>query len=108
MSVVVVGVSHRGASVDVRERVAIGSGDARRAIEVLQADSGIREGIVLSTCNRTEFYLVEGEADAAPAVWDVLSKRLGEDAAAYGYVMREKEAVAHLFSVAAGLDSMVL
>jgi glutamyl-tRNA reductase len=108
MAVIVVGISHRGAAVDVRERVAFSSVDARRTVEELHGIAGIREGIVLSTCNRTEFYLVEGEADAAPAVWNVLSDRLGSDAAGYGYVLRDREAVSHLFSVAAGLDSMVL
>lgn len=108
MAVIVVGISHRGAAVEVRERVAFSSADARRTVEELHGIAGIREGILVSTCNRTEFYLVEGDADAAPAVWTLLSDRLGSDAAQYGYVMRDREAVSHLFSVAAGLDSMVL
>lgn len=108
MAVVVVGISHRGASVDVRERVSFGSADARRTIEKLHETAGIREGILLSTCNRTELYLVEGDADAAPVVWSMLSERLGEDATGFGYVMRDRDAVSHLFGVAAGLDSMVL
>ena len=108
MAVVVVGISHRGASVDVRERVSFGSADARRTIEKLHETAGIREGILLSTCNRTELYLVEGDADAAPVVWSMLSERLGEDATGFGYVMRDRNAVSHLFGVAAGLDSMVL
>jgi glutamyl-tRNA reductase len=108
MAVVVVGISHRGASVAVRERVSFSAADARRAVDALRQSSSAREAILLSTCNRTEFYLVEGESDAAPAVWDALSARLGEDAASYGYVMRDRDAVAHLFGVASGLDSMVL
>ena len=108
MAVVVVGISHRGASVDVRERVSFGSADARRTIEKLHETAGIREGILLSTCNRTELYLVEGDSDAAPVVWSMLSERLGEDATGFGYVMRDRDAVSHLFGVAAGLDSMVL
>jgi glutamyl-tRNA reductase len=108
MAVIVVGISHRGASVDMRERVAFSSADARRTIDELRGIAGICEGILLSTCNRTEFYLVEGDADAAPSVWSMLSDRLGSDAAQYGYVLRDRDAVSHLFSVAAGLDSMVL
>src|SRR5258708_18928918 len=104
MAVIVVGISHRGAAVDVRERVAFSSVDARRTVEGLHGSAGIREGILLSTCNRTEFYLVEGEADATLAVWSLLSERLGSDAAGYGYVLRDRDAVNHLFSVAAGLD----
>jgi glutamyl-tRNA reductase len=108
MALVVLGISHRGAPVDIRERVAFTSADARRTVEDLRVSAGVREGILLSTCNRTEFYVVEGDEDAAPAVWKTLSARLGEEASGYGYVMREREAVAHLFGVASGLDSMVL
>jgi glutamyl-tRNA reductase len=108
MALVVLGMSHRGAPVEIRERVAFASADARRTVEDLRLSAGVREGILLSTCNRTEFYCVEGDEDAAPAVWTTLSARLGEDATGYGYVMRDREAVAHLFGVASGLDSMVL
>lgn len=108
MGVIVAGISHRGASVDIRERVSFVPGDARQAIEQVRDDAGAREGVLLSTCNRTEFYLVEGEADAASHVWDLLSSRLGGDASGYGYVMRDRAAVSHLFGVAAGMDSMVI
>src|SRR5258708_15023807 len=106
MAVIVVGISDRGAAVDVRERIAFSSVDARRTVEELGGVAGIREGILLSTCNRTEFYLVEGETDAAPAVWKLLSDRLGADAAGYGYVLRDRDAGRHPFCVAAGSDSL--
>jgi glutamyl-tRNA reductase len=107
MALIVAGISHRGASVDLREKVSFSTAEARRALDELQG-GGVREGVVLSTCNRTEFYLVEGEADAAAAAWRLMSERLGEDASAYGYVKRDRDAVSHLFAVAAGMDSMVL
>jgi glutamyl-tRNA reductase len=107
MALIVAGISHRGASVDVREQVAFSAAEAREALDALRR-AGTREGVVLSTCNRTEFYLVEGDADAAAAAWKVMSERLGEDASVYGYVMRDREAAAHLFAVASGMDSMVL
>jgi glutamyl-tRNA reductase len=107
MALIVAGISHRGASVDVREKVAFSSAEGRHALERLQ-DVGAREGVILSTCNRTEFYIVEGDDDGAAAAWRMMSERLGQDASAYGYVMRDKEAVSHLFAVASGLDSMVL
>jgi glutamyl-tRNA reductase len=108
VAVIVVGVNHRGASIDVRERLAYQAAESLDAIAAVRERSGAREAIVLSTCNRTEFYLVEGEQDVAPAIWAVLRERLGEDAAAYGYVRRDREAVGHLFRVASGLDSMIL
>jgi glutamyl-tRNA reductase len=108
VAVIVLGLSHRGAAVELRERVAFSSLDARTTIENLRTSGVIREGVLLSTCNRTEFYLVEGDGEAAPRIWNLLSDRLGADASPHGYVLRDREAASHLFSVAAGLDSMVL
>jgi glutamyl-tRNA reductase len=53
-------------------------------------------------------YFVEGDADVVPVAWDALSARLGGDASSHGYVRRDRDAVAHLFRVTSGLDSMVL
>lgn len=108
MSVILVGVGHRTASVEVRERIAFRPSDLARAVAELRARSGATEGVMLSTCNRTEVYLVEGEQPAASAVWEMLSERLGSDASVHGYVERDERVVAHLFRVASGLDSMVL
>lgn len=108
MALTVVGINHRGASLEIRERIAYRPSEVRDALAAIREQSGTREAVVLSTCNRTELYFVEGEADAAPVVWATLSARLGEDASAYGYVRRDQDAVAHLFRVTSGLDSMVL
>jgi glutamyl-tRNA reductase len=108
MALIVVGINHRGASLDVRERVAYRPAEIGEAIEALRAAADVREAVVLSTCNRTELYVVEQERDAAPAIWSAISARLGEDASSYGYVRRDREAATHLFRVASGLDSMVI
>ena len=108
MAVIVVGVSHHGAPVDVRERLTFNSREILPALAHLRGACGMREGVLLSTCNRTELYLVEGDAEASVAVWQALSERLGGDASGYGYVRRDRAAVAHLFRVAAGMDSMVV
>jgi glutamyl-tRNA reductase len=108
MAVIVVGVSHQGAPLDVRERLAFSSREAVPALEGLREQTGALEGVLLSTCNRTELYLVEGESEASPAVWALLSERLGADAASYGYVRRDREAATHLFRVASGIESMVV
>jgi glutamyl-tRNA reductase len=107
MALTVVGINHRGASLDVRERIAYRPSEVGEVLASMR-ERGAREAVVLSTCNRTEFYVVEDGADVVPAVWSALSARLGGEASGYGYVRRDKEAVAHLFSVASGLDSMVL
>jgi glutamyl-tRNA reductase len=108
VGVIVVGVSHRTAALDVRDRLTFRPSELGPALERMRAAAGATEGVMLSTCNRTEVYLVEGPADAAPAVWRELSGRLAADASPYGYVRRDRDAVGHLFRVASGLDSMVL
>ena len=108
MALIVVGINHRGASLDVRERIAYRTSEVPEAIAAIRDVAGVREAVILSTCNRTELYFVENETDVVPAAWDALSARLGADASGYGYVRRDREAAAHLFRVASGLDSMVL
>jgi glutamyl-tRNA reductase len=108
VAVVVLGVSHHGAPVEVRERLAFRPQEVVPSLEALRSDTGAREGVMLSTCNRTELYLVEGDAQCATAGWALFSARLGAEASGYGYVRRDREAAAHLFRVAAGMDSMVV
>src|SRR5947207_6913360 len=108
MAIVVAGISHNGAALAVREKVAFRAGELLPILSAIDGDCRFREGVLLWTFNRTEFYIVEGERDAAPIVWRTLTSRLGEEASAYGYVRRDKDAISHLFHVASGLDSMVL
>ena len=108
MAVIVVGINHRGASLEIRERSAYASSDVGKALSELRDASSAHETVLLSTCNRTELYFVEGDADVVPVAWAALSARLGDDASGYGYVRRDRDAVAHLFRVTSGLDSMVL
>ena len=108
MAVVVAGISHNGAALAVREKVAFRAGELLPILSAIRDDCRFREAVLLSTCNRTEFYIVEGERHTAPVVWRTLTSRLGEEAPAYGYVRRDRDAISHLFHVASGLDSMVL
>src|SRR5438067_9360562 len=109
MSIAVVGVNHRTAPLEVRERFAHAPREVPAALaRVLSAGAG--GGVLLSTCNRTEFYLAE-PGDAIPAtVWAILTERLseGRSASEYGYLVRDRDAVRHLYRVSAGLDSMIL
>src|SRR5881396_1422126 len=109
MSLAVVGVNHRTAPLEVRERFAHAAREVPASLErVLAAGAG--GGVLLSTCNRTEFYLAEPGEAAPDAVWAILSERLGDgrSASAYGYLRRDRDAVRHLYRVSAGLDSMIL
>jgi glutamyl-tRNA reductase len=108
MAIVVAGISHQGAALAVREKIAYRATELLPTLAALRDASQLREGVLLSTCNRTEFYIVESEHDAVSDVWGLLTERLGEESSAYGYVRRDRDAIAHLFRVASGLDSMVL
>ena len=93
----------------MRERFAHAAREVPASLErVLAAGAG--GGVLLSTCNRTEFYLAEPGEEAPDAVWAILSERLGEgrSASAYGYFRRDRDAVRHLYRVSAGLESMIL
>ncbi len=116
---VLVGVNHTTAPVEVRERLAIPAARLADATRTLVGQPGIREGLILSTCNRVEFVtLHEGMAtDGAASVGAggellrFLDEYFAVPAAAlvpHLYEYREREAVRHLFRVASSLDSMVV
>ncbi len=99
-----VGLSHKSAPIDVRERVAL-SGDAlKEALEELRAFDGVAEAFVVSTCNRVEVY-VQAEGDE-PARRFFTSR--SDAAADHLYLKKGVEAIRHLFRVSSSLDSMVV
>ena len=108
MALIAVGISYRTAALDARERLVVNPPDVAATVDEIQSATGAREVVVISTCNRTEFYLVESDQDAVASAIGVLSRRLEDDASSLAYVRRDREAVAHLFRVASGLDSMIL
>lgn len=108
MALIVAGVSHMTAPIEVREKLTFTPQEAIRELALLRAEGLIREGVVLSTCNRTEIYVVEESTDTLPDITSLLSSRLGRDAGGFMYVHSDREATSHLFAVAAGLDSMIL
>jgi glutamyl-tRNA reductase len=112
MTVLVVGLSHRTAPVALLERAAVAGDDLRKTVDELARSESISEVLLLSTCNRVEVY-----ADVArfhPAVADVtavLARHAGvpvSDLSEHLYVHFAEAAAEHLFSVASGLDSMVV
>jgi glutamyl-tRNA reductase len=108
MGLIVAGVNHVTAPIEVREKLVYRPAETPDVLAHVLRTSGGTESVVLSTCNRTEFYIIEGAEPAAPAVSLIMSQRLGADADLHLYVRRDREAVAHLFRVASGLDSMIL
>ena len=112
MSVLVVGLSHKTAPVDLLERVAIPADHVPKALADLQAGTHVVESVVLSTCNRVEVYAhVTRFHGGVQEVSDLLSRLSGvplEELSDHLYVHYEERAVQHLFTVASGLDSMVV
>ena len=107
-----IGASHKTASLDLRERLALPEGRATRALEELVSHDAIHEAVALFTCNRTELYLVAADAVAAEsAALSILSRQSGirpTELLGSIYSLRDAESVRHLFAVASGLDSMIV
>lgn len=112
MSLLLVGVSHRTAPVSVLERVAISGEDTAKVLDELITGEHVSEAVVLSTCNRIEIYaMVETFHGGLTEVSQVLARHAQADVSDltdHLYVHYAGSAVEHLFSVAAGLDSMVV
>ena len=113
MEIVLVGLSHRTASLELRERVSFTAEQARRAADELRSRGLLEESLVLSTCNRSEVYGVPPETSHESA--HGLSSFLSEfhsirpdvlNGALYQHY--DRAAVRHLFRVSAGLDSLLL
>jgi glutamyl-tRNA reductase len=106
------GASHHTAPLAVRERIALTDKRAEGMLHDLAAHPDIHESVVLSTCNRTELYLVVGDpVEAESAVLAMLARRAGIRPtelvdAIYSY--RNCDAARHLYRVTSGLDSMVI
>jgi glutamyl-tRNA reductase len=104
----ILGINHKTAPVALREKVAFSEDRLVAALRALRQEQGVTEAVILSTCNRTEVYWSGPASGAQLSQW--LEQHHGNqlDLAASLYVHEESRAVEHAFSVASGLDSMVL
>jgi glutamyl-tRNA reductase len=105
MHLVLVGTSHHHAPVELREQVALDREDAQALAARLAADG--REAACLSTCNRTELYLVTEDPEPAERDAVAVLASLGPEVEPALYRLQDRAAAHHLFRVAAGLDSLV-
>lgn len=111
MSLFTLGLNHRTAPLEVRERLAFPPDQITAAIESLLERVGLSEAVVLSTCNRTEIYGSASDEDGARRVAQWLGEQhdfTPTDIANHLYCHRDDESVRHALRVACGLDSMVL
>jgi glutamyl-tRNA reductase len=111
-SIVLIGLNHRTAPVEVRERVAFANGQIDAALRRLVEVEGVAEGAILSTCNRVEVVACGTDpAAVGAALPSFLAREHGvpePGLAGHLYTHTGREAVRHLFRVAASLDSMVV
>lgn len=112
MDILVIGLNHRTASVELRERMGFSNEQASEASAQIRSRGVLKELVILSTCNRTELYGVpNGHDDSVTAMEDFIVSyhrlRPQEVSTAF-YRHTDRDAVRHIYRVASGLDSMML
>ncbi len=112
MNILVIGLSHKTASVELRERLAFNGAKLEEGLLGLRQLKGINEAALLSTCNRVELYTtVRDRSAAADTVKDFISSFHGIDKSDFEkslYVHHNSDAIRHVFRVASSLDSMIV
>jgi glutamyl-tRNA reductase len=111
MALILVGVNHRTAPVQVRERLSISDNRLAEAVGELRTHGGVAGAALLSTCNRVEVVVSASSEDVTSSIVEWLAERAGAERTElenHLYVLRHGDVVKHLFRVAAGLDSMIL
>ena len=108
----VIGVSHKTAPVELRERVALPEGRAVSVLRELVSSEHIHEAVAISTCNRTELYMVVADdVEAETAALGILARQADirpTELVSHLYSLRNIDASRHLFRVTAGLDAMIV
>lgn len=110
MTLLALGLNHRTAPVEIRERVAFAPEKVPQALQELTGSGPVREAVILSTCNRTEVYCgIEGAEQGPVLEWFRDFHRLSaQEVDPYLYTHPDSQAVRHILRVASGLDSLVL
>ena len=111
MPLLVIGINHRTAPVEIREKVVFDGDELPAALQELSSVSGVREALIVSTCNRTELYCFSDSAEQPLVDWlsgwhDLTAHNL--DISGSLYRLHGTPAIQHVFAVACGLDSLVL
>ncbi|MGB0124001.1 MAG: glutamyl-tRNA reductase [Silvibacterium sp.] len=109
MKILLTGLNHKTAPVELRERLAIAPENLAVETQALLSHPGIREGLILSTCNRVELLIChEGDDPGLPAYFNHHFSVDAQTLQPHLYEYRDAEAIRHLFRVASSLDSMVV
>ena len=110
MTLLALGINHKTAPVDIRERVAFTPEKLPLALQELRAHNSVREVAILSTCNRTEVYCgLDGDDPRSLSEWFSGFHQLPlKEVEPFFYLHPDRQAVRHILRVASGLDSLVL
>ena len=111
MSLVTIGMSHKTASLDVREKLAIDKNESQKILKKLHGMPLVDEAFILSTCNRTELYIEIEDLKYVDNISNWLLRQKGlsiEDFENNIYSFSDSNVVRHALNVASGLDSMVI
>ena len=105
------GLTFEGVPVELREKVAFRDAQLPDALAEMRRDLGLREAVLISTCNRVEYFGETAQPEQAAAAWPEFLRRfhgVTEDFAPLSFQLRGTPCVEHLYSVASGLKSMVV
>ena len=108
MSLLAVGINHKTAPIEVRERLSFSKEGTASALHDLKRDLQISEAVLLSTCNRTEIYCANMQANRLIGWWQDYHKGFKQPLCPYLYIHQDHKVPEHLMRVSSGLDSMVL
>jgi glutamyl-tRNA reductase len=111
MALVLVGLNHRTAPVDVRERLSVSSAQINDVLVAIRNVPGVDGAAIVSTCNRVECILSAGSEDVidSAVTWMTeVAKTTRQELEKHLYVLRQEDVIKHMFRVASGLDSMVI
>ncbi len=109
MPLQILGLNHNTAPIEIREQVVFSGSDIARALGQITSLPGVDEAVLLSTCNRTEFYVI-ADADGCSRLrgWLLDGRELDASFGESLFMLDDEDAIRHIFRVACGLDSMIL
>ena len=108
MAINVLGVNHKSAPINIREKLVFDKDSIPRALSDLKKIEGVNEVVLISTCNRTEIYTENSSDNTKIIQWLNNNQNMTKDCKPFTYSYYEEKAVKHLFNVASGVDSMVI
>lgn len=108
MAILCISISHKTAPVAVRQKFAFRKEDGSLFAKSMIAAKEAEEMVIVSTCNRTELYFVGQHVSGVRKAWTLWKQCSSDEAAVCMRIYREEKAIAHIFQVTAGFDSLIL